>query len=84
LDGGHRSSRLAAKNQHLRVSSLKLEMKLAVQQKYQQICWRRNQLPDFSGVRQKAAYQAVKELHEAYHWPVYKLCAAVGVSRAGL
>ena len=58
-------------------------MELAVQQKYQQICWRRNQLPDFSGVRQKAAYQAVKELHEAYHWPVYKLYAAADVSRAG-
>ena len=58
-------------------------MELAVQQKYQQICWRRDQLPDFSGVRHEAAYQTVKELHEAYHWPVYKLCSAAGISRAG-
>ena len=58
-------------------------MELAVQQKYQQICWRRDQLPDFSGVRYEAAYQTVKELHEAYHWPVYKLCSAAGISRAG-
>ena len=43
----------------------------------------RNQLPDFSGVRHETAYQAVKELHETYHWPVCKLCMAAGVSRAG-
>ena len=83
LDGGHRSSRLAAENQHLMVSNLKLEMELVVQQKYQQLCWRGDQLPDISGVRQKAAYESVKELHEAYHWPVYKLYAAADVSRAG-
>ena len=83
LDGGHCSSRLAAENQHLRADDLKLELELAVQQRYQQLCWCGNQLPDFSGVRQKAAYQAVKELHEAKHWPIYRLCAAAGVSRAG-
>lgn len=58
-------------------------MELAVQQKYQQICWRRDQLPDFSGVRHEAAYQTVKELHEAYHRPVYKLCSTAGNSRTG-
>lgn len=83
LDGGHCSSRLAAENQHLRADNLKLELELAVQQKYQQLCWCGNQLPDFSGVRQKAAYQVVKELHEANHWPICRLCAAAGVSRAG-
>ena len=83
LASGHHSTRLAAENRRLRANNLELEMELAVQQKYQQICWRRNQLPDFSGVRYEAAYQTVKELHEAYHWPVYKLCSAAGVSRAG-
>ena len=39
--------------------------------------------PDLSGVRQAAAYQVIKELHEEHRWPVYKLCAAAGVSRAG-
>ena len=34
-------------------------------------------------MRQAAAYQVIKELHEERSWPVYKLCAAVGVSRAG-
>ena len=66
-----------------RTNNLELEMELAVQQKYQQICWRGDQLPDFSGVQREAAYQTVKELHEAHHWPVYKLCSAAGVSRAG-
>lgn len=83
LDGDHRSSGLAAENQRLRMNSLELEMKMAVQQRYQQICWPRNQLPDFSGVRHETAYQTVKELHETYHWPVCKLCMAAGVSRAG-
>ena len=76
LDGDHRSSGLAAENQRLRMNSLELEMKMAVQQRYQQICWPRNQLPDFSGVRHETAYQTVKELHETYHWPVCKLCMA--------
>ena len=58
-------------------------MEPAVQQKYQQICWCMDQLPDFSGVRHEAAYQTVKELHEAYHWPAYKLCSVAGISRAG-
>lgn len=60
-----------------------LELEMAIQQKYQQIRWPRNQLPDFSGVRHETAYQTVKELHETYHWPVCKLCMAAGVSRAG-
>ena len=34
-------------------------------------------------MRQAAAYQGIKELHEEHRWPVYKLCAAVGVSKAG-
>ncbi|MBD5147941.1 MAG: hypothetical protein HDT19_04035 [Oscillibacter sp.] len=58
-------------------------MELAVQQKHQQICWRRDQLSDFSGVQHETAYQTVKELHETYHWLVYKLCIAAGISRAG-
>ena len=83
LASGHHSTRLAAENRRLRANNLELEMELAVQQKYQQICWRGDQLPDFSGVQREAAYQTVKELHEAHHWPVYKLCSAAGVSRAG-
>ena len=27
--------------------------------------------------------EASIKLHEAYHWPVYKLCSAAGISRAG-
>ena len=83
LASGHHSTRLAAENRRLRANNLELEMELAVQRKYQQICWHRDQMPDFSGVRHEAAYQTVKELHEAYHWPVYKLCSAAGISRAG-
>ncbi len=83
LASDHHSTRLAAENRRLRANNLELEMELTVQQKYQQICWHRDQLPDFSGVRHEAAYQTVKELHEAYHCPVYKLCPAAGISRTG-
>lgn len=83
LNGDHRVSSLTAENRRLRADNLELEMELAVQQKYQQICWRRDQLPNFSGVRHETAYQTIKELHETYHWPLYKLCTAAGVSRAG-
>lgn len=27
--------------------------------------------------------EASIKLHEAYHWPVYKLCSAAGINRAG-
>ena len=42
LSSGHHSTRLAAENRRLRANNLELEMELAVQQKYQQICWRRD------------------------------------------
>ena len=42
LASGHHSTRLAAENRRLRANNLELEMELAVQQKYQQICWRRD------------------------------------------
>ena len=60
-----------------------LEMELAIHQRLQQIRRCGVETPDFSGVRHEAAYRIIKELHEKDGWPVYKLCAAVGVSWAG-
>lgn len=70
-------------NKHLKAVNLELEMEAVLHRKLQQYRHQGRSSPDLSGVRQAAAYQAIKELHEEHRWPVYKLCAAVGVSRAG-
>ena len=61
-----------------------LEMELAIHQKLQQFRRCGVETPNFSGVRHEVAYRIIKELHEKNGWPVYKLCAAVGVSLAGI
>ena len=58
-------------------------MEAVLHQKLQQYRRQGRSSPDLSGVRQTAVYQAVKELYKERRWPVYKLCAAAGVSRAG-
>lgn len=70
-------------NKHLKAVNLELEMEAVLHRKLQQYRHQGRSSPDLSGVRQAAAYQAIKELHEEHRWPVYKLCAAVGVSKAG-
>ena len=73
----------SAENRRLLTNCNELEMELAIHQKLQQIRRCGVETPNFSGVRHEAVYQIIKELHEKDGWPVYKLCAAVGVSRAG-
>ena len=70
-------------NKHLKAVNLELEMEAVLHRKLQQYRHQGRSSPDLSGVRQAAAYQAIKELHEEHRWSVYKLCAAVGVSKAG-
>ena len=70
-------------NKQLKTVNLELEREAVLHRKLQQYRRQGRSSPDLSGARQTAAYQAVKELHEERRWPVYKLCAAVGVSRAG-
>ena len=70
-------------NKQLKTVNLELEREAVLHRKLQQYRCQGRSSPDLSGARQTAAYQAVKELHEEHRWPVYKLCAAVGVSRAG-
>ena len=70
-------------NKHLKAVNLELEMEAVLHRKLQQYRRQGRGSPDLSGVRQAAAYQVIKELHEERRCPVYKLCAAVGVSRAG-
>ena len=64
-------------NKHLKAVNLELEMEAVLHRKLQQYRHQGRSSPDLSGVRQAAAYQAIKELHEEHRWPVYKLCAAV-------
>ena len=70
-------------NKHLKAVNLELEMEAVLHRKLQQYRHQGCSSPDLSGVRQAAAYQAIKELHEEHRWPVYKLGAAAGVRRAG-
>ena len=70
-------------NKQLKAVNLELEMEAVLHRKLQQYRRQGRGSPDLSGVRQAAAYQVIKELHEERRCPVYKLCAAVGVSRAG-
>lgn len=70
-------------NKHFKAVNLELEMEAVLHRKLQQYRRQGRGSPDLSGVRQAAAYQVIKELHEEHRWPVYKLCAAAGVSRAG-
>ena len=72
-----------AENKQLKAVNLELEIEAVLHRKLQQYRHQGRSSPDLSGVRQAAAYQAIKELHEEHRWPVYKLCAAVGVSKAG-
>ena len=72
-----------AENKQLKAVNLELEMEAVLHRKLQQYRHQGRSSPDLSGVRQAAAYQVIKELHEERRWPVYKLCAAVGVSKAG-
>ena len=70
-------------NQHLKTIHLELEMEAALRRKLRQLHRPSCGAPDFSGVRQAPAYQAVKELHEENGWQINKLYSAAGVSRAG-
>lgn len=76
-------SRLITENKQLKVDSMEFEMELAIHQKLWKHLRDSSIKPDFSGVRQAAKFQTVKELNQERGWPIGKLCAAVGVSRAG-
>ena len=70
-------------NKQLKTINLELEMEVVLHRKLQQHRRQGCGTPNFSGVRQAGVYQAIKELHKDHGWPIYKLCSAAGISRAG-
>lgn len=65
----------------IKSDGLELEMELALYRKLQQHRPHGDDAPDFSGVRHRMEYRIIKELHEEKGWPIYKLCAALGINR---
>lgn len=84
LTGAYKAkgSKRIPENKKLKTDGLKLEMELVLYRKIHQYRHHGGETPDFSGVRYMMEYQIIKELQEEKKWPVYKLCAALGVSRA--
>ena len=84
LTGAYRAkgSKRVSENKKLKTDGLELEMELVLYRKIHQHRRQGGEIPDFSGVRYVMEYQIIKELHEEKKWPVYKLCAALDVSRA--
>lgn len=84
LTGPYRAkgSKQILENKKLKTDELELEMELVLYRKIHQHRHQEDETPNFSGVRHVMEYQIIKELHEEKKWPVYKLCAALGVSRA--
>ena len=77
-----RSTKKAAENKKFKTAELELEMERALHQKLRQHRRQNRDAVDLSGVRHTTEYQIVKELHEEKKWPICKLCAMLGVSRA--